>query len=93
MFKLLHDEAISKYNDVIEASEKSAHITDALINAKQRLSKMRCKMGVINVGGFTELEKSANYDLVEDAVKACESAYLYGYVPGQSISIRTAIKK
>lgn len=50
-------------------------------------------MGVINVGGFTELEKSANYDLVEDAVKACESAYLYGYVPGQSISIRTAIKK
>ena len=62
-------------------------------NAKQRLSKMRCKMGVINVGGFTELEKSANYDLVEDAVKACESAYLYGYVPGQSISIRTAIKK
>lgn len=93
MFKLLHDEAISKYNDVMEASEKSAHITDALINAKQRLSKMRCKMGVINVGGFTELEKSANYDLVEDAVKACESAYLYGYVPGQSISIRTAIKK
>ena len=47
----------------MEASEKSAHITDALINAKQRLSKMRCKMGVINVGGFTELEKSANYDL------------------------------
>ena len=36
MFKLLHDEAISKYNDVIEASEKSAHITDALINAKQK---------------------------------------------------------
>ena len=28
----------------------------------KRLSKMRCKMGVINVGGFTELEKSANYD-------------------------------
>ena len=93
MFKLLHDEAISKYNEVMEASEKSAHITDALINAKQRLSKMRCKMGIINVGGFTELEKSANFDLVEDAVKACESAYLYGYVPGQSIAIRTAILK
>ena len=26
-------------------------------------------------------------------MESCESAYLYGYVPGQSISIRTAIKK
>lgn len=93
MFKLLHDDAVNKYNEVMEASEKSAHITDALINAKQRLSKMHCRMGVINVGGFTELEKSANYDLVEDAVKACESAYLYGYVPGQSTAIRKAISE
>ena len=93
MFKLLHDDAVNKYNEVMEASEKSAHITDALINAKQRLAKMHCRMGVINVGGFTELEKSANYDLVEDAVKACESAYLYGYVPGQSTAIRKAISE
>jgi hypothetical protein len=50
-------------------------------------------MGVINVGGSTELAKQANYDLVEDAVKACESAYLFGVTPGQTIGIQTAIQE
>lgn len=91
MIKILTDDAESKYRDVMEASQKSTILTEDFINSKQRLAKLKCSMGIINVGGFTELAKSANYDLVEDAVKACESAYLYGYVPGQTISIQTAI--
>ncbi len=91
MLKILTDDAEAKYKDSLEASQKTTILTEDMINAKQRLSKLRCNMGIINVGGFTELSKSANYDLVEDAVKACESAYLYGYVPGQTIATQTAI--
>lgn len=93
MLKILMDDAISKYIEVMEASEKNSIITDDMISKKQRIAKLKCKMGTINVGGYTELQKSANFDLVEDAVKACESAYLYGYVPGQSVAIQKAIQE
>lgn len=91
MLKVLMDDAVSKYDEVMEASTKNSIITDDMISKKQRIAKLKCKMGTINVGGYTELAKSANFDLVEDAVKACESAYLYGYVPGQSIAVQKAI--
>ena len=92
MLDILEKDAISKYQELCEASESSTTITEAMVNAKQRMSKLKCNMGVINVGGSTELAKIANYDLIEDAVKACESAYLFGVTPGQTIGIQTAIR-
>ena len=91
MLEILEKDAISKYQDLHQAAENSSTITEALVNAKQRMSKLKGNMGIINVGGSTELAKLANYDLVEDAVKACESAYLFGVTPGQTIGIQTAI--
>ena len=91
MLNILEKDAISKYQDLHQAAENSSTITEALVNAKQRMSKLKGNMGIINVGGSTELAKQANYDLVEDAVKACESAYLFGVTPGQTIGIQTAI--
>ena len=91
LLKILEDDAISKYKEAHNGCVNSSVVSEDYINFKQRVSKLKCKMGVINVGGNTELAKSANYDLVEDAVKACESSYLYGYVPGQNIAIQTAI--
>jgi chaperonin GroEL (HSP60 family) len=91
MLAVLEKDAISKYQDLHQAAEKSSTITEALVNAKQRMSKLKGNMGIINVGGSTELAKLANFDLVEDAVKACESAYLFGVTPGQTIGIQTAI--
>lgn len=91
MLEILEKDAISKYQDLHDANQKSSTITEALVQAKQRMSKLKCNMGIINVGGSTELAKIANYDLVDDAVKACESAYLFGVTPGQTIGIQTAI--
>ena len=91
MLEILEKDAMSKYQELHEANETASIITEALVHAKQRMSKLKCNMGIINVGGSTELAKIANYDLVEDAVKACESAYLYGVTPGQTIGIQTAI--
>ena len=93
MLAVLEKDAISKYQDLHQAAENSSTITEALVNAKQRMSKLKGNMGIINVGGSTELAKLANYDLVEDAVKACESAYLFGVTPGQTIGIQTAISE
>jgi chaperonin GroEL (HSP60 family) len=93
MLAILEKDAISKYQDLHQAAENSSTITEALVNAKQRMSKLKGNMGIINVGGSTELAKLANYDLVEDAVKACESAYLFGVTPGQTIGIQTAISE
>lgn len=91
MLAVLEKDAISKYQGYHQAAESSNTITEALVNSKQRVSKLRGNMGIINVGGSTDLAKQANYDLVEDAVKACESAYLFGVTPGQTIGIQTAI--
>jgi len=92
MLSILEKDAVSKYQDLHEAAESASTITEALVNAKQRMSKLKGNMGIINVGGSTDLAKQANYDLVEDAVKACESAYLFGVTPGQTIGIQTAIR-
>lgn len=93
MLAVLEKDAISKYQGYHQAAESSNTITEALVNSKQRVSKLRGNMGIINVGGSTDLAKQANYDLVEDAVKACESAYLFGVTPGQTIGIQTAIQE
>ena len=92
MLEILEKDAISKYQDLCEAGQNASTITEAMVQAKQRMSKLKCNMGIINVGGSTELAKMANFDLVEDAVKACESAYLFGVTPGQTIGIQTAIR-
>lgn len=93
LIEILKQDAISKFKDIQESTERATHITEAYIDKKERIAKLECKMGIINVGGTTELAKEANYDLVEDAVKACECSYLYGYVPGQTVGIQTAIKQ
>lgn len=55
--------------------------------AKNRLSKLTCLMGIIHVGGPSSLARKAQYDLVEDAVKSCESAYRSGYNVGGNLVI------
>lgn len=92
LLDILEKDALSKYQELHDANQSASTITEALVNAKQRVSKLKCHMGIINVGGSTELAKIANYDLVDDAVKACESAFLFGVTPGQTIGLQTAIR-
>lgn len=87
MLKLLTNDAINKYETILSNTLEFETLTVDLIQAKDRVSKLKCKMGYIHVGGNSEIAKKANYDLVEDAVKACESAYKYGYNNGQNLAI------
>ncbi|WP_304576697.1 TCP-1/cpn60 chaperonin family protein [Romboutsia ilealis] len=90
-YNLLMNDAISKYNKQVETDKELSLVNDTSFKLKQRISKLKCVMGSISVGGSSELEKTANYDLVEDAVKACESAYIHGYNIGQNMAIQKAI--
>lgn len=93
LYEIALNDAISQYNEK-EALHKSMNMVNTdLYKAKQRVSKLRCKMGVIYVGGNSSLEKTANYDLVDDAVKACESSYNYGYNIGGNLIIPIVIRE
>lgn len=87
MYAKIIEDATNKYNTAYEENESRGIVDPKLNEIKQRLMKLKCSMGVIYVGGNTTLEKTANYDLVEDAVKACESAYNHGYNCGGNLVI------
>ncbi|MDD3172146.1 MAG: TCP-1/cpn60 chaperonin family protein [Herbinix sp.] len=92
MYQVCLKDAMAKYTEEKDRSKKATILTTELYQASQRLSKLRCLMGTINVGGASNLEKVANMDLVEDAVKASESAFYNGYNTGGSIAVVNAAK-
>jgi chaperonin GroEL len=87
MYQKIIEDATNKYNAMFEENESRGIVDPKLNELKQRMMKLKCSMGVIYVGGNTTLEKTANYDLVEDAVKACESAFNHGYNCGGNLII------
>lgn len=57
---------------------------------RNRIAVLKNKMAVINVGGTTDQERNATYDLIEDAVKACRSALKHGYTVGGNYAVPVA---
>lgn len=87
MYAKIVQDAESKYNAMEEDYRNKGIIDTKLNELKQRATKLKGSMGIINVGGYSTLEKKANYDLVEDAIRACESAYKHGYNCGGNLVI------
>lgn len=58
-----------------------------------RLSSLSCSMGSISVGAESSLHQEQLVDALDDAIKACESAYRYGFVMGGSFAIPYAIQR
>jgi len=85
------NDAITKLKEIEEVNQNLNIVNSQIYDLKQRVSKLKCKMGIINVGGNSSLMKTTNYDLVEDAVKACESAFKYGYNIGGNLIIPIVI--
>lgn len=83
--------AVADYEAMRESNRELNRLDVKEYELKQRVSKLKCSMGNISVGGMTSLERQANLDLVEDAVKATESAYVYGYNIGGSLAITQAV--
>ena len=55
---------------------------------KQRIATLTGGIGVINVGGTTDLEQKELYDRVDDAVQAVKAALDEGILPGGGVALR-----
>lgn len=92
MIKINERAAKSNLKELEAQSLQDNIIIPAIFDVKRRLARMSGRVSVIYVGGSTPLERDANYALVEDAVKACDSAFKHGYNIGGSLIIPIAIK-
>jgi chaperonin GroEL (HSP60 family) len=91
MYNAILHEARDTYKEFLDRDMKRNSVTTETFNMKRRVSRLSGKMGIIHIGGPSELAKEANKDLIEDAVKACESAFNYGYNVGSGFAIMRVI--
>ena len=82
--------------DYEDAKKKAASSpTDLMkdyLEVSQRLNRLRGSIGVIHVGGVSDLERACNMDVVDDVVRACRSAYENGIVPGMNLGTLVAMR-
>lgn len=76
-----------------KANKSSTNLLKDYMDAYQRYTKLAGKMGIIKVGGISELEKHCTKDSVDDAVLACRSAFTNGYVRGLNLTIMSIINE
>jgi hypothetical protein len=73
------------------ANKNTTMLTKEYMDAYQRYTKLSGNLGIIKVGGGSELEKHCLKDSVDDAVLACRSAYDNGYIRGLNLATISAI--
>ena len=88
---ILDAQANIKESESVSKSRLIEH-TD-LADMKTRLAKLQGKIVNIDIGGESEIAKEYTYDVIDDAVKACNSALNYGYNIGGSLIIPIVIDK
>jgi len=94
LYKQTLNEAEQNYNFAKEKANKSdTNLNKDFMNAQQRYVKLIGKMGIIKVGGASELEKHCIKDSVDDAVLACKSAYDNGYIRGLNLATIKVIRE
>lgn len=91
MYDQVRRQAESDLNEVTLVNRELNTINSDFYEAKKRVSRLTGKMGRINVGGPSTLARKSINDLVDDAVKSCESAFRNGYNAGGNIIIPEVI--
>lgn len=79
--------AMIKATEALEDAKKEAEgstttLMKNLMETTQRLTRLSGNIGIIHVGGQSELERSAMMDVVDDVFRACKAAYEHGVVAG-----------
>jgi chaperonin GroEL len=82
-----------KYLELKEKAERSSTpLMKEYMDAHQHYTRLSGNMGVIKIGGVSELEKHCLKDTVDDAVLACRSAYENGYIRGLNLAMINTIE-
>lgn len=88
----LHLDAVTK--EFMELKEKNDHASTPSKDFMQgylRYSRLLGNLGIIRVGGESDIEKMCLKDSIDDAVLACRSAYEDGYVRGFNLTTLAAL--
>ena len=84
--KFALDAAIEKYKELGTYSRE-------VYDCQERYCSLKMKLATLYVGGESEMSLNMNRDAADDAIRAAESAYQFGYVKGCNLSITTTINK
>ena len=84
-------DAAAKLAEFDEREETYGVVNHDINRARDRVSRLSCKVGIFNIGGHNHIERNSEKDLIEDAIKAAASAFKYGYNIGNNLAIRIAI--
>lgn len=95
---VLYKESMKIAQDEYETAKKQygdfpTSFVNELMDARDRLMRLSGNIGVIHVGGASELERSCTMDTVDDVFHACKSAYESGIVPGLNMGVLVAIER
>lgn len=75
-----------------KADKSSTPLLKDYMDAHEHYTKLSGDIGVIKVGGISELQKHCLKDSVDDAVLACRSAYDNGYIRGLNLATLDVIR-
>lgn len=94
--KTLYDatlgEAEESLKEVVDKFASIGSYTKDVIEAQTRVASLKMKTATIYVGGASKLTKGMMQDSVDDAIRAAESAFRYGYVQGCNLTLMKCIK-
>lgn len=92
MYENVMTEVKTKFEELKEKANKSSStLQKEYMDAYQHYVKLYGNMGIIRVGGISELEKHCLKDAVDDAVLACRSAFDHGYMRGLNLATMNII--
>lgn len=69
-----------------KAAKSSTPLHKEYMQAYQHYTKLHGNIGVLKIGGMSDLEKQCLKDSVDDAVLACRSAFDNGYIRGLNLA-------
>ena len=85
------DEAKANMEELEDRYKKLGTYTTVVGQAQRRYHSLKLLMGVIEVGGESDLSRKMNRDCVDDAIRAAESAFNHGVVLGCNVHLIRAI--
>lgn len=84
MISEFQEDAVEKRVEHIRASEEDEQFKS------ERISKLTKGTGIVHIGGFTDAEHQYEMEVVEDTVRAAQSAMNDGVVPGAGYALSKA---
>lgn len=91
LYKKTVNEAKHDLEEAINTYKKLGNFTTEINDKQKRLYRLSLKMGIIEVGGESDISQKYNKDAIDDTVRATESAYNNGVVSGSHVTMITII--